>query len=249
MTDNSEIQETATPSGVAVSRPCSKCKSNPRRGNSSWCNKCINEQAADYRDRTRPVTRTEERQCAWEDCSESFTWRSTHPRQVCCSKAHYSRYRWRLNNPRTEVEQLPEGCKKCCKCERIRGVSDFSPSQWLKGSGQCRDCWREYSKAWSKENKDRRSAATRRARSKALLRKYGAPSEDFDELLEAQGGVCGCCGGERGQNMWHIDHDHSKPEEQSYRALLCHGCNVGLGAFADDPSKLQLAMDYLEKHG
>jgi hypothetical protein len=31
------------------------------------------------------------------------------------------------------------------------------------------------------------------------------------------------------------------------RDILCHGCNVGLGAFADDISRLKNAIAYLEK--
>lgn len=225
---------------------CSKCKLNPRRGNSSWCNPCLREQAADYRARTRPRVVCEPRECAWEDCTDTFTWKSTHPKQVCCCKSHYQRYRWRKANPRLEIETLPEGQKRCPRCDRVLGVSDFAPSKWKKAWGPCRDCWRSYEREWAARNVDKRSASSRKARASRLLRKYGAPSTDFDELLSGQGGVCGCCGGPRGEKMWHIDHDHSKPESESYRGLLCHGCNVGLGAFGDDPVRLKLAIRYLE---
>ncbi len=40
----------------------------------------------------------------------------------------------------------------------------------------------------------------------------------------------------------HIDHDHS---DGSFRGILCHLCNVGLGAFKDSPERLSLAIGYL----
>ena len=41
-----------------------------------------------------------------------------------------------------------------------------------------------------------------------------------------------------------IDHDHASGE---LRDLLCSGCNVGLGAFREDPQRLSRAIGYLER--
>jgi hypothetical protein len=47
------------------------------------------------------------------------------------------------------------------------------------------------------------------------------------------------------QRGLHIDHDH---DSGKVRAALCHGCNRGLGEFADDPRRLRRAADYIERH-
>lgn len=245
MSDQVQTDTAPSPEGVA-SRPCSKCKENVRRGNSSWCNVCLRAQGADYDGRRRKKVETERRACAMEGCAATFTWRSSHPKQICCCKSHYQQYRWRRDHPRLEIEQLPEGQKRCSKCKELLGVSDFSPSQW-KRNGRCKACWRTYGQGWDKANTARRSAASRRSRSTRLLRRYGAPSDSYEVILEVQGGGCACCGGPSGQKEFHIDHDHSKPEEQSYRGLLCHGCNTALGGFEDNIDRLRQAIEYLQR--
>jgi hypothetical protein len=92
----------------------------------------------------------------------------------------------------------------------------------------------------------------------AIKRKYGIGETEFAQLLEAQNGKCAICGIEpppplaetedrRKHNgkILKVDHDH---ETNEVRGLLCNGCNIGLGGFADDPSRLWSAMQYLLKH-
>ena len=42
-----------------------------------------------------------------------------------------------------------------------------------------------------------------------------------------------------------IKHDHATGK---VRALLCPGCNNGMGCFKDDPVRLQKAISYLTRH-
>lgn len=79
-----------------------------------------------------------------------------------------------------------------------------------------------------------------------MKRRYGLTPSQADELLAAQGDKCGCCGAmEPGnKNGWCVDHDHATGK---IRAILCHGCNVGLGAFKDSPERLTLAQQYLHR--
>lgn len=202
--------------------------------------------AAEYRERTRPRETFEERVCALDECDETFTWRSTHPKQMHCSKSHYMKSRERAK--RAIRVDVPEGELLCTQCgiSKLRG--DFPPSvQHNKRTGWCSQCAVAYGAQWARDNRAKRSAATRRSRAARLLRKYGAPSDDIDLLIADQGGVCLSCGGLPGVKGFQIDHDHDVPTEHSYRGLLCHSCNIGLGAFDDDVTKLQAAITYLQR--
>lgn len=75
---------------------------------------------------------------------------------------------------------------------------------------------------------------------------YGMGVEEFGELLASQNGLCAICRTDEpgGKGSWHVDHDH---DAGGVRGLLCHHCNVGLGNFKDNPQKLRMAADYLER--
>jgi hypothetical protein len=85
----------------------------------------------------------------------------------------------------------------------------------------------------------------RRYDRKRRLIKLGATLEEYEALLEAQGGVCAICQGPpngKDPDIYHIDHDH---ETGVLRGLLCHSCNTSLGHFRDDVATLRRAIEYL----
>lgn len=121
------------------------------------------------------------------------------------------------------------------------------------------------SKAWYEANKEAQSArdkarwaadleqnrAAQRARyhsheqvAKRLLDTYGLTPEDYDNMLEAQGGGCAICGRspEEESRRLCVDHDHETGEN---RGILCNSCNVMLGGARDDPQALARGIDYL----
>ncbi|OPY52209.1 MAG: Recombination endonuclease VII [Methanosaeta sp. PtaU1.Bin060] len=83
-------------------------------------------------------------------------------------------------------------------------------------------------------------------KSQRIKKKYGISLQEFNTLLESQGGKCAICGYSdlSDKNFFPVvDHDHV---EGRIRGLLCMNCNMGIGKFKEDVSRLQSAISYLE---
>lgn len=72
--------------------------------------------------------------------------------------------------------------------------------------------------------------------------KYGIAPQAFRELLGAQSYQCAICFKPIDEMTACVDHDH---ETGKIRGLLDRKCNLALGHFDDDPSKLRYALTYL----
>jgi hypothetical protein len=71
-------------------------------------------------------------------------------------------------------------------------------------------------------------------------KRYGVPVQDLLRMLQdAQG--CAICGDSNAELV--VDHCHTT---LNVRGLLCSNCNIGIGMFRDDPSRLQGAIAYLQ---
>jgi len=102
---------------------------------------------------------------------------------------------------------------------------------------------------WRKNNPERSRANQQHGH---FLKTYGIGLEEYEARLKHQNGVCAICkkpSSTRHQSgylrLLSVDHDHSTGK---VRDLLCSSCNHGLGAFKDDISLLQAAIEYLKKH-
>lgn len=124
----------------------------------------------------------------------------------------------------------------------------------------CRSCYSLYQQAQrlkhlvKRRNEDkerpRRRPNPARDRDMALQRKFGITQEQYEAMLEAQGGVCKICLQEE-RKARHgvimalaVDHDH---ETGKIRGLLCNNCNLGIGKFSDNVVYLFSAIDYLKE--
>lgn len=97
-----------------------------------------------------------------------------------------------------------------------------------------RDYWRERNRS-------------PRGKEAQLRTRYGIGLEEYNKLLQEQGGVCAICGGtemKRGKYLC-VDHDHVTGK---IRGLLCDQCNHAIGKFKDDPTLLLKAIDYLTRN-
>lgn len=136
-----------------------------------------------------------------------------------------------------EVRQpcdVPAGHRYCPDCQVIKPLDD-SPRNRSARSGYVRYC-KPCHNVKSRENREKHHGSTREYH---LRRRYGIGQQEFEQLLAAQGGVCGICGAERPE---HVDHDHVTGY---VRGVLCFNCNGGLGHFRDDRGRLDKAIAYL----
>lgn len=78
------------------------------------------------------------------------------------------------------------------------------------------------------------------------MKVYGLLPGEYDQLYEAQDGLCGICGpktGRRGvKRKLSVDHNH---ETDEVRGLLCMTCNDFLGLIQDDPDIFERGKQYL----
>ncbi len=84
---------------------------------------------------------------------------------------------------------------------------------------------------------------TTSSRSANSLKKYKITPEHFAALYEFQDGKCAIC--KKPELRLNVDHNHSNGK---VRALLCRGCNTGLGCFGDNVQVLKAAAAYIEHH-
>ena len=131
-------------------------------------------------------------------------------------------------------------CKQCGSTERYNNgnckpCNDLkSASYYSKNSDRLKRLAKEYKQAHPECN-----------RKWELKNKYGMSIEEYDRLLEAQGGRCFLCLVEKCQSgrRFAVDHCH---KTNKIRGLLCLHCNKALGLFRDNPDVLRRAAAYVE---
>ena len=111
---------------------------------------------------------------------------------------------------------------------------------------------REYRERVAIAGRPLRDSPTWEENQRGRYRRYGLTEQSYLALLVSQGNTCAICTvplkahnelGDRKFNT-HIDHCHSTGK---VRGILCSGCNLGIGHFKDDISKLRAAIAYLDK--
>ena len=137
--------------------------------------------------------------------------------------------------------------KRCKDCGEVKPFDEFYNDKRYKDGKYpyCKSCKNARSVVWQKANPEKRAANKRRTH---LKRTYGITPEQFDEMYEAQGGKCFICGTDEPggrHGMLNVDHCHDSGD---VRALLCDGCNRGLGHFKEDPDALISAAMYILAH-
>ena len=131
--------------------------------------------------------------------------------------------------------------KICGKCKTEKPLKAFSKNRTKESGLQdwCRVC------AKAENDKSNPKNATYMWE-RSLRVKYDMTVEDYDEMLQAQDGVCAICFHECSKGRLSVDHCHDSLEN---RGLLCRTCNTGLGYFKEDVLYLASAIEYLNNVG
>lgn len=135
--------------------------------------------------------------------------------------------------------------KACKKCNEFKPTTQFSPAKTNRDrlSSWCRPCAARHAA-------ERRVYDPLLARKTALKTKYNLTLEKYNEMLDAQGGVCAICKAPPLKMSLHVDHDHACCPGRNtcggcLRSLLCTYCNNFLGKL--EHPNLAKYLEYMRK--
>ena len=118
------------------------------------------------------------------------------------------------------VKRIDGNNRLCSMCGEFKPIGSFSTNSY------CAPCSRAYN--------------ARKGRASGLKTKYNITIEQYDEMLDAQGGGCAICGVKPTNKRLAVDHCHTTGK---VRGILCTGCNTGLGGFMLAAAKYILELD------
>ena len=132
----------------------------------------------------------------------------------------------------------------CSVCKETKPYDHFSqrknrPKGYIS---HCKECDKsKWAKRWTPKMQ----------REYKLKAAFGLSLDDYQHMLDNQGGVCAICkkpettkSNTGGEKNLAVDHCHLTGK---IRGLLCHHCNTGIGKFNDDVEMLKAAIRYLEE--
>lgn len=133
--------------------------------------------------------------------------------------------------------------KNCNSCGVEKPLSEFHK----KGTGhdhRCKDC----AKAYKAGRRDEIFA-------QSLKRRFNITVEQYNAILENQGGVCFICHTPEpvGNPYWQVDHDHACcPKRPScgscIRGILCFDCNMMLGYYERIKARSEVRILQLDRY-
>lgn len=129
-----------------------------------------------------------------------------------------------------------------CRSNRKNDTDRAKSQRWRENN---REAYIAYQRNYHQARKD--DPEYRRMRRENMVRyTYGIEQAEVDALIEAQGGKCAICQGDRngaGKRL-HIDHCH---DTRKIRGMLCSKCNTAVGLLDDDPARAEAVAAYLRR--
>jgi hypothetical protein len=96
------------------------------------------------------------------------------------------------------------------------------------------------------QSKEYRKTHKQEERNRSIKRFHGLSPEEYESILNSQGGVCAICQ----KDQWNskgpnVDHDHLTG---NIRGILCNGCNTALGLIKENSDTAIAMAEYIKKH-
>ena len=134
--------------------------------------------------------------------------------------------------------------KKCPKCKTEKPLTEFWKNKAMTDGFQCwcKDCWKVITTA--RRNGPNREVELRQRRNRHIVNKYGITIDEYESILNEQGGVCAICKQKNPTKIREMALDHNHDTGQ-VRGILCENCNRGLGLFKENQEYLNSAIEYL----
>lgn len=121
----------------------------------------------------------------------------------------------------------------CCTCAYQR-VQKYEAKNWQLKLKRCRD-----RNALPEEQK--------RKRNRHLLKTFGITQDQYNEMLDKQGGGCAICKKQCSTSKsLAVDHCHATGK---IRGILCQPCNTTLGKLDENIETLKAMINYIENGG
>ena len=134
-------------------------------------------------------------------------------------------------------------CKQCCKIryKKWRSVNKLKITEYYKNKyqGDYKEKQKEYSR-----NRRNAPGGKEKTKDSQLKTRYNLTLDEHLEMYIFQNGKCVICKQRIEYSKINTDHNHRTGK---VRGLLCHLCNIGLGAFRDNSQILANAIEYLRE--
>jgi len=141
------------------------------------------------------------------------------------------------------LPDVPDGMKRCPTCLESKPFSAFHQNK-----GRCHGWCKQCKSDWLKERYD-----PDKKRDENLRKNHGITAYEYDMIFFQQAGLCAICKQPehiidpytKQPKSLAVDHDHRSDE---VRQLLCHYCNILLGAYENDIRRMKAVIHYARKH-
>jgi hypothetical protein len=143
-----------------------------------------------------------------------------------CSRCKKSKALCEYQKDSRAITGLSSKCK-CCIKERRQKQKDYDRNYWKLYAGRNIEKLKERDKSYN------------------LKRKFNMTIEQYNTLLESQGGKCACCPKEKSSNGKSLAVDHCHVTGK-IRGLLCNECNTSLGLLKEDITIMSNLIQYLQ---